>query len=102
MIHRIRTGGLALGLQRENFTLREDRKLPLSPGDIVVLYTDGVTDCRDASGAAWGLDRLVESVERHQSLSAESMVEAILADLDRFRGQEPPTDDRTLVVFQSA
>jgi serine phosphatase RsbU (regulator of sigma subunit) len=102
VIHRIRTGGLALGLQRENFTLREDRKLPLSPGDIVVLYTDGVTDCRDASGAAWGLDRLVESVERHQSLSAESMVEAILADLDRFRGQEPPTDDRTLVVFQSA
>jgi serine phosphatase RsbU (regulator of sigma subunit) len=101
VIHRIRTGGLALGLQRENFTPREERKLALAQGDIVALYTDGVTDCRDATGIAWGLDRLVESVERHHSLPTESMVEAILADLDRFRGQEPPTDDRTLVVFQS-
>jgi serine phosphatase RsbU (regulator of sigma subunit) len=101
IVHRIRTGGLALGLQRENFTLREERKLPLSPGDIVVLYTDGVTECRDASGLAWGLDRLVESVERHHTQPVESLVESILSDLDRFRGQEPPTDDRTLVVFQS-
>ena len=101
VVHRIRTGGLALGLQRSNFTLREERKLPLSPGDLVVLYTDGVTDCRDSSGVAWGLDRLEESLERHHSQPVESLVESILADLDRFRGQEPPTDDRTLVVFQS-
>jgi len=102
VIHRIRTGGLALGLQRENFNVREERKLPLSPGDLVVLYTDGVTDCRDSSAMAWGLDRLVESVERHHDQPVESIVESILADLDRFRGQEPPIDDRTLVVFQSS
>ena len=102
VIHRIRTGGLALGLQRENFSPREDRKLPLSPGDLVVLYTDGVTDCRDSTGTAWGLDHLVESVELHHDQPVESLVESILADLDRFRGQEPPTDDRTLVVFQSS
>jgi len=100
-IHRIRTGGLALGLQRDNFSPREEHKLFLSPGDLVVLYTDGVTDCRDASGTAWGLDHLEEAVERHHGQGAESMVESILSDLDKFRGQVPPTDDRTLVVFQS-
>jgi len=100
-IHRIRTGGLALGLQRENFSPREEHKLSLSPGDLVVLYTDGVTDCRDVSGTAWGLERLEESVERHSGLAVESMVESILSDLDKFRGPVPPTDDRTLVVFQS-
>jgi serine phosphatase RsbU (regulator of sigma subunit) len=100
-IHRIRTGGLALGLQRESTPLREERRLPLSPGDTVVLYTDGVTDCRNSAGTAWGLDQLQRSLEKHGSESAESLVNSILSDLDAFRGQEPPMDDRTLVVFRA-
>lgn len=102
VVHRIRTGGLALGLQRENFFVREERKLFLSPGDLVVLYTDGLPDCRDPQGTAWGLDNLVASVERHNELAPEALVEAVLSDLDRFRGTEPPTDDRTLVVFRAS
>lgn len=100
-IHRIRTGGLALGLQREKFLPREERKLSLAPGDTVVLYTDGVTDCRNPGGEAWGLDRLQDSMERHSAESAESMLDSILSDLDAFRGPEPPTDDRTLAVFRA-
>lgn len=101
-IHRIRTGGLALGLQRERFLPREEKRLLLNPGDSVLLYTDGVTDCRGPDGHAYGLDRLEQSFQRFQDLPSEEMVEAILADLDQFRRQTPPTDDRTLVVFKAS
>ena len=101
-INRIRTGGLALGLQRERFLPREEKRLVLNPGDSVLLYTDGVTDCRGPDGLAYGLDRLERSFERFQDLPSEEMVEAILFDLDQFRKQTPPTDDRTLVVFKAS
>lgn len=101
-IHRIRTGGLALGLQRERFLPREEKRLLLNPGDCVLLYTDGVTDCRGPDGQAYGLDRLEKSFERFQDLPSEEMVEAILSDLDQFRKTTPPTDDRTLVVFKAS
>lgn len=99
-IHRIRTGGLALGLQREKFLPREERKLLLSSEDVVLLYTDGVTDCRNPQGIAFGLDRLAESLETHRAGSCEQIVEGILADLDRFRQNTPASDDRTLVAMK--
>lgn len=101
-IHRIRTGGLALGLQREKFLPREDKRIALGSGDSVLLYTDGVTDCRDPDGQAYGLDRLEKSFLKFQELAPEELVEALLADLDQFRKQTPPTDDRTLVVFKAS
>lgn len=101
-IHRIRTGGLALGLQREKFLPREEKRLFLNQGDSVLLYTDGVTDCRGPDGQAYGLDRLERTFERFQELPSEQMVEAILADLDQYRKSTPPTDDRTLVVFKAS
>jgi len=101
-MHRIRTGGLALGLQRERFLPRDEKRLFLSSGDSVLLYTDGVTDCRGPDGQAFGLERLERSFEKYQDLPAEETIEAVLSDLDRFRRQVPPTDDRTLVVFKVA
>lgn len=99
-MHRIRTGGLALGLQRERFLPRDEKRLFLSSGDSVLLYTDGVTDCRCPDGQAFGLERLERCFEKYQELPAEETIEAVLAELDRFRRLVPPTDDRTLVVFK--
>lgn len=100
-IHRIKTGGLALGLQRDHFLPREERKLMLSEADVVLLYTDGVIECRGPDGGAWGLARLEESLERHHTGSPEEILEGVLADLDRFRQNILPADDRTLVVMKA-
>ncbi|HOX52153.1 MAG TPA: PP2C family protein-serine/threonine phosphatase, partial [Fibrobacteria bacterium] len=99
-IHRIKTGGLALGLQRDRFLPREERKLLLSEGDLILLYTDGVIECRDPSGSAWGLTRLEESLERHHQSEPGQLLEGILSDLDRFRQNILPSDDRTLLVMK--
>ncbi|MBK8803870.1 MAG: PP2C family protein-serine/threonine phosphatase [Fibrobacteres bacterium] len=101
-IHRIKTGGLALGLQRDHFLPREERKLMLTEGDVILLYTDGVIECRGPDGTGWGLSRLEESMERHHHCTPEELLEGILSDLDRFRQNILPSDDRTLLVMKAS
>jgi len=72
----------------------------LEPGDLLLLYTDGISESYDESGAQLGLDRLL-SIAR--SLPTESAVAAgkeLLTAVARFRGAAPPTDDETVVALQ--
>jgi len=72
----------------------------LGPGDLLLLYTDGISESYDESGAQLGLDRLL-SIAR--SLPTESAVAAgkkLLAAVARFRGAAPPADDETVVALQ--
>ena len=72
----------------------------LEPGDLLLLYTDGVSESYDESGEQLGLQRLV-SIAR--SLPTESAVAAgkeLLAAVARFRGAAPPADDETVVALQ--
>jgi len=67
-------------------------------GDIIVLYSDGVTDHLSPEGQDYGRHRLAELVRRECRQPAQSIVDAILADLDRFN--TVPFDDQTLLVMK--
>lgn len=69
----------------------------LLPGDILALYTDGVTESSDAAGEEFGAPRLVESLRRHREQAAQRIVEAVVSDVQRFSDEEQH-DDITLVV----
>jgi sigma-B regulation protein RsbU (phosphoserine phosphatase) len=69
-------------------------------GDIVVFYTDGVTEMLNAGGEMFGLDRLAESVASHRGEDPEAVVGAVIASLDRFAGSTPRDDDVTVVVMK--
>jgi sigma-B regulation protein RsbU (phosphoserine phosphatase) len=72
----------------------------LEQGDLLLLYTDGISESYDESGAQLGLERLL-SIAR--SLPTESAVAAgkeLLAAVARFRGAAPPVDDETVVALQ--
>ncbi len=72
----------------------------LEPGDLLLLYTDGVSESYDESGAQLGLDRLL-SIAR--SLPTESAVAAgkeLLTAVAQFRGAAAPADDETVVALQ--
>lgn len=72
----------------------------LETGDLLLLYTDGISESVDASGEQLGLDRLL-SIARH--LPVESAVAAgqgLLAAVESFRGAVPPADDETIVALQ--
>jgi sigma-B regulation protein RsbU (phosphoserine phosphatase) len=76
------------------------RQAQLRPGDIVVWYTDGLTEARDAAGKLYGTQRLSAAVQANAHQSAEGLREAILADVRAFSAGQPQRDDITVVVAE--
>ena len=74
---------------------------PLTSGDVLVLYTDGLTEARDDAGQEYGRERLVRALDRAgKGAHAPEIREAVLSDLGLFRGNAEPEDDITLVVVR--
>ncbi|KAA6456920.1 hypothetical protein DYQ86_24035 [Acidobacteria bacterium AB60] len=69
----------------------------LDPGDLLVLYTDGVTECEDDCGEDYSQQRLLESIRQHGALPADELAAAVSKDVLEFsRGRQ--FDDLTLIV----
>jgi len=78
----------------------DELRLVLSPGDILVLYSDGVTDTQDAGAQFFGWQRLSAAVTSQAGLSSAEIADHLLANVDEFSGGRHPFDDRTLVVLK--
>lgn len=78
-------------------------EINLEEGDIVVLYTDGITEAKNASasdGILFGIDRLMETVEKADEKTASGIFNAITVTLSRFMGyNHTQFDDITLLVI---
>jgi CHASE2 domain-containing sensor protein len=98
-IEELSAGGLILGV----FPLAEyeEASVDLNPGDVVVLFTDGVTEAESRSGL-YGDERLHELLRREHGGSAAAIAEAICRDVDRFSHGLHQTDDVTVVVVKVA
>jgi sigma-B regulation protein RsbU (phosphoserine phosphatase) len=70
------------------------------PGDLVVLYSDGVTECMTKDGDFFGEERLKQILGEQHTRSAAEIAEAIVMAVDAFREEEPISDDMTLVVLK--
>jgi hypothetical protein len=75
--------------------------LDIASGDVFVLHSDGVYETRNPAGESYGLDRLAAVVRDHDG-TAESLRDAIVADVETFRGTEMQDDDVTVVVAKMA
>jgi sigma-B regulation protein RsbU (phosphoserine phosphatase) len=83
----------------EEFSVDE---LQLASGDCVVLYSDGISEATDASGAEYGSDRLVRLVGNQAEHSPAALVAACRADWTGFLGGARKTDDATMLVLSRA
>ena len=72
----------------------------LEPGDLVLLYTDGVTDARSADGERFDEWRLFEAVEGVRGGTAREVIDAVAGAVDRFQGPVEPADDITIVAIR--
>jgi len=77
----------------------EEKTLDLEPGDVLVFYSDGVTEAWNGK-EQYGGDRVVRQIEANASLPAGKIGEKILSDVGRFEGSGSPADDVTLVVVK--
>jgi sigma-B regulation protein RsbU (phosphoserine phosphatase) len=78
----------------------EQREIRLKPGDVLLLYTDGVTDALNEETEEFGLERLRHVVAAHRTQSAADVIGAINQTVDEYVGDTPQFDDFTLVVLK--
>jgi len=92
-------GGLPLGMAPD--VRYPDYELKLQTGDIVVLYTDGITEAENEAEDMYGTERLLHLVtDIDSAASAEDVIEAILQDVAHFAGDAERYDDMTVVVVK--
>lgn len=72
----------------------------LRPGEVLILYTDGITESRDAEEREFGVEGLVAAVAGEREHEAPAILEGIYRRLAEFAGRVEPFDDRTLVVVK--
>ncbi len=92
----VRTG-MALGVLEDE--IWERSVVQLAPGDILVLYTDGITESYDKDGQGFGEARLLESVLANRGRTAQEIQDGLLANLLAFTHDAPQSDDITLAVL---
>ncbi len=93
-----RVEGIPLGLLEEREY--EEHTLQAYPGDLVVLYSDGVEDQIGPRGEEYGRGRLGRLLEREWERPPQQIVNAVFEDLDKFADGTAITDDQTVVVMR--
>jgi serine phosphatase RsbU (regulator of sigma subunit) len=99
-ITRLRPTGMALGVSEDARWKQKEARL--APGDVLVLYTDGITEASNPNGVFFDEDRLIETILRHSNGSAQQILEALLDEVQRFVGHSPRQDDIALIVMRRA
>jgi len=88
-------GDLVLGIDPAE--VYHEHEVPLRPGDLVLLYTDGAVEARDFEDREFGRDRLHASLRQYGPMNTQQVLNNILWDIRRFVGLAEQSDDLTLV-----
>ena len=91
-----RPGFVLAGMEGIRYRKNE---LQLQPGDMLYLYTDGVTEATDASNELYGENRLAALLDGSTGIDAEHICAAVKADVDAFVGEAPQFDDMTMLCL---
>jgi serine phosphatase RsbU (regulator of sigma subunit)/pSer/pThr/pTyr-binding forkhead associated (FHA) protein len=97
-VERLETGGLILGLF-EHATFEEDT-ISVAPGDILITFSDGVTEALSASGEEYGEERLLACVQANRDQPTPELLEAVLASVRAFTAGAVQSDDVTALVLR--
>jgi sigma-B regulation protein RsbU (phosphoserine phosphatase) len=95
---RIPVEGLPLGI--EDVATYDERAYSLAAGDVLVCYSDGITERTNPAGEFFGAERLRLLLAANHALAAEALVARIFAEVERFSAGVPAADDGTLVVLK--
>ncbi len=90
--------GIALGVLDE--IALESVDIQLRAGDVVVLYTDGVTEATNEQDEEYGVERLTRCLEREKARTSKEIIAAIVQEVTAFAGTRPQHDDITIMVLK--
>lgn len=99
VVESLREGGLTLGILPDQDY--EERPVYIDSGDILILYTDGITEATNSKDEQFGTKRLIALVKEHRALPASEMREKIMAAVLSYRSDDAPHDDLTLMLVKA-
>ena len=97
-IEQLSVGGLLLGMFPE--ATYESATLKLQAGDVLVLYSDGVTEARNDADDEYGEERLTAFLAKNRGLDPEKLVESLIRTVNEFSKDGKPGDDVTVTVIR--
>lgn len=90
--------GLIMGVR--NGEVFEERQIRMQPGDLLFIYTDGVTESGNSSGEMFGRERLCSILAARHTEPPQSIVEAVLREIEAFAGTADREDDITMIAMK--
>jgi sigma-B regulation protein RsbU (phosphoserine phosphatase) len=99
-VERLDKGGIILGIMK-TIVPYEEGEVSLSPGDVLVLFTDGVSEAMDTSGGELGEEKLEAVIRRELHSSAEAILSGIVNTVEEHSSGTTQYDDITLVVLKT-
>jgi serine phosphatase RsbU (regulator of sigma subunit) len=95
---KLEKGSLVVGLfQGVSY---EAAEVDLWPGDLLVLYTDGIVEAENPAGLQYSLDRLSDFIRTHREYGAEKIKEMFIEELKGFVGKNSFKDDVTFILIK--
>jgi len=98
-VERLETGGPVIGLLSD--CSYDQGKVTLETGDVLVAFTDGISEAVNAADLEWGEGRLTAAIQSSRSLAARELIRHVMAQADGHVADAPQHDDMTLVVVRS-
>jgi sigma-B regulation protein RsbU (phosphoserine phosphatase) len=101
--HFLQPPGIGLGITASRTFERNLKvdEVQLEPGDVLVLYSDGLTECMNSAKEQYGEERLCEVLRRFAHRNAHGIEQEILREARHFRGAADPHDDLTVMVLRA-
>jgi phosphoserine phosphatase RsbU/P len=92
----LKSGGMVLGIF--DAVSYNEQFIDLVPGDLLLLYTDGLVEADNRDGEMYGRNRLEKFVADNKSLDSRALCDALYADVSSFTDAARPSDDTTIVI----
>jgi sigma-B regulation protein RsbU (phosphoserine phosphatase) len=98
-VSRLEPGGTVIGLLES--VHYQQGSVRLVPGDVLIFFTDGISEAMNLDDEEWGEDRLIDAIRGCRRSSAHQLLECIFDAATKFAGTAPQHDDMTLVVVRA-
>lgn len=97
---RLETGGTVLGFLEDS--VFDEEEIPFNPDDVLVVYSDGITEAINIREEEFGEERLETIIRDNLEFSATKLIEKILFSVRSYAGESPQFDDMTIIVVKRA
>ncbi len=97
----LRPMGIGLGLKEGSLFDRniENKKINLSSGDLILLYTDGFNDARNKNNEDYGRERIFKFIDKNKDKSGDEFIKSLTDDVSNFSDNSPQFDDLTVITI---